>query len=84
MRVEDPPVAKTSEDYVRLAVELASDEAALKTLKAKLRDSARNYLFDDLAIADEFAAFVVASVGAAKRGSKIPKDWQAGMSAIDG
>ncbi|MDA9625213.1 tetratricopeptide repeat protein, partial [Luminiphilus sp.] len=83
MRVENPPVANSIGEFVRLVVELASDSVALKRLKSILRDAASRYLWDDTQIADEFAAFVTASVDAAERGSKVPPDWQANRSLID-
>ena len=81
MRLEHPPVANSIEEFVRLVVELASDKAALKSLKSKLRDAASRYLCNDTQVADEFAAFVVSSVSAAKRGTKVPPDWQADISS---
>ena len=83
MRVENPPIVNSIGEFVRLAVELTSDKAALKRLKLKLRDAASRYLFNDSQVADEFAAFVIASVSAAKRGGKVPPNWHADISLMN-
>jgi predicted O-linked N-acetylglucosamine transferase (SPINDLY family) len=80
MCVDNPPVANSNEDYVRLAVQLASDEVALTSLKSVLRGAASRYLFNDTRVGDEFAALISLAVDAATQGRKLPSDWRANIS----
>lgn len=80
MCVDNPPVANSKEDYVRIAVKLASDREALLSLKLMLRGAASRYLFNDTQVGDEFAALISASVDAATQGRKLPSGWRANLS----
>ena len=48
MKIEKPPVVKTSEEYVEKAIEIANNKSKNLKIKKYYRDSAEKYLFENM------------------------------------
>ena len=48
MKIEKPPVVKTSEEYVEKAIEIANNKSKNLEIKKYYRDSAEKYLFENM------------------------------------
>jgi len=76
MKVSDPPIAQSIEEYAPLALALARDRDCRQTLRKELLEAAPDKLFSDMQAVREFEAFFEAAVEAAGRGEKLPVGWR--------
>ena len=77
MELENPPVAVNIQDYIEIVVNLASSLKSRVILKQKIKDAARNSLFDDKEASAEIVEFIQASISEKKNtGGLLPVGWQ--------
>jgi predicted O-linked N-acetylglucosamine transferase (SPINDLY family) len=81
MEIADAPIARHLEDYAALALALGRDPIRRQALRQSSVTAAQRKLFEDHSAVREFEAFLLASVDAASRGTKLPSGWTPGMPA---
>ncbi len=77
MRVDNPPIASSPEDYINWCSKYANDSLLLESTKKDLSDKARKYLFNDQTIYKEYYSFFNDAVKNSRIGKFLKKGWKA-------
>ena len=76
MRIEAAPIASTLEDYADIVLALAKDPDRRMTLRAALKQGAKDHLFMDLSVTREYEQFFRAAIAGAGRNERLPVGWR--------
>ena len=76
MRVDNPPIASSPEDYINWCTKYANDSLLLESTKQDLEEKARKYLFNDQKIYKEYYSFFQDAVKNALIGKLLKKNWK--------
>jgi predicted O-linked N-acetylglucosamine transferase (SPINDLY family) len=71
MKIQEPPIAQSSKEYIDLAIKIAQDNEKNRSLRKKLKIAANKYLYKNLKVLREFEKFLEAANLAAKKGNKL-------------
>ena len=71
MKVENPPIALSIEEYLNWCVYYANNKNILSRTRTDLRERANKYLFNDQTIYKEYYEFFKDAVRNAKSGKKL-------------
>jgi predicted O-linked N-acetylglucosamine transferase (SPINDLY family) len=75
MGITDAPIAERLTDYANLAVELGNDDEKRSHLKERLLNAAKEHLFSDISIVQEFEKFFLAAIDVADKGERLKTGW---------
>ena len=71
MKIANPPITKSSKEYVNLAVKLAQDDKKNLSLRKESKIAANKYLYNNLKALKEFEQFLEEVHITARSGSKL-------------
>ena len=71
MKISNPPIVKSSEEYVHLAIKLAYDSETNRNLREETKISANKYLYKNIKTLKAFEQFLEEAHLAAKLGNKL-------------
>ena len=71
MKITNPPIVKSSEEYVNLAVKLAQDNKKNLSLREESKIAANKYLYNNLKALKEFEQFLEEVYMTTKLGNKL-------------
>ena len=75
MKVKNPPIAKSPEDYINWCKKFAEDRSLLKETKLELIKKAKKYLFNDSEIYTDYYKFFNSAVEKARKDEFLSLDW---------
>ena len=66
MKIKNPPIAKSPEDYINWCIKYSKDKLLLESTKKELKKQAKKYLFNDTEIYKDYYEFFTNSVKEAR------------------
>ena len=77
MRIENPPIAISPEDYINWCKVYSLDKNLLNKTRKDFIQKSNQYLFNDNEIYKEYYRFFTEAVEAARKGKLLSSDWSA-------
>ncbi|WP_269611057.1 tetratricopeptide repeat protein [Prochlorococcus marinus] len=66
MKIKNPPIAKSPEDYINWCIKYSQDKLLLESIKKELKQQAEKYLFNDNEIYKDYYEFFTDSIKKAR------------------
>ena len=77
MKLTDPPIAKSNDEYIEIVKNLVKCDSKREKLSFEIKERAATYLFNHKETLIEYEEFIRDAVKYSRRNEKLPKDWKA-------